>query len=62
MLLQSVLGERRTILSCEDTPSMSVSSTESKMLCQRSKNVKAKVKWCVNVVWFNIQLAKESYR
>ena len=33
MLLQSVLWKRRTILSGENATSMSVSSTESKVLC-----------------------------
>ena len=33
MLLQSVLRERRRILTCENVANMSVSITESKMLC-----------------------------
>ena len=55
MLSQSVLWERRSILSCENAANMLVSKTESKMLrlwCCR--NLRFSI-YCVSMPWYNIQ-------
>ena len=59
MLLQSVLGDHRNILTCENATSMSVSSTENKMWCLwRHTNFRFCSIYCLNVFWVNIQLVK----
>ena len=56
MLSQSVLWERRSILSCENAANMLVSKTESKMLCLWCcRNLRFCSVYCVNMPWYNIQ-------